>query len=373
MRNIKLSKMIKSFITMSLCCVLLSGVWEKPIMAATPITVTYNQNQLSLSSPPRLVGKSVMLPLRDLSQQLGYLVDWESSTGKIEIKEGNYSAILYLGNKEAQVNGKPMTLETAPQIIQGVTYVPLRFIGEAMGMGVDWQAKENTVALEGKYTVDYKTKKLMVRTASGKKVVGDINTYDEHVVDGMNISLTKTKAGSEMVSVNYSIAGALSQTATTTFYIKDGKVIDKLVEKPSVLSTAGILYKNNEVAISTGTEFKVYDDLTGTLIKAYNLKEKLGGEGFAPISYSNNYIVGRYEKTIHVIDLVSGKATRILDFIPEGTEKEKEAKYYVYPFDMGLTAQDTINLVWETEEALVFKYHDAVENKDKTITYIIGK
>ncbi len=42
-------------------------------------------------------------------------------------------------------------------------------------------------------------------------------------------------------------------------------------------------------------------------------------------------------------------------------------------FDMPLTAQDSIGLVWERDAALPFKYHDSVEDKDKTITYMIGK
>lgn len=354
-------------------CLLLGTAQVSELMAANKISITYNHEELILSSEPKVIKQSVMLPLRDLSQQLGYKVNWEQATGKIEIVDGTYVVVLQVGSKVAQVNGKVVTIDVVPQAINGVTYVPLRFISEAMEMGVQWNSKESKVALEGKYTVDEANKKLMARTASGKKVVGDIKTYDEYLGNGASVSVKRTKAGSEVVSVTYVIQGALTVTASTTFYIKDGKVIDRLVEEPSILATAGILYKNNEVAISTGTELKIYDDLSGTLVKSYNLKEKLGEEGFVPMSYGKNYIVGRYQNTIHVIDLVNGKVTRILDFIPEGTEEEKEAKYFVYMFDMPLTAQDNIKLAWETEEALVFKYHDTVEDKDKTITYIIGK
>lgn len=372
MKGINKKGIVKSFSGIVASLLLLGTPQMNELMAASKISVTYNNQELMLSNEPQVIKQSVMLPLRDLSEQLGYKVNWEQATGKIEIVDGAYKVVLQVGSKVAEVNGKIVTIDVAPQTINGVTYIPLRFVSEALEMGVQW-SKENKVALEGKYTVDEANKKLMVRTASGKKVVGDINTYDEYLVNGGSVTLKRTNSGSEMVCVTYSIQGALTQTASTTFYMKDGKVIDKLVEEPSILATAGILYKNNEVAISTGTEFKIYDDLTGTLVKAYNLKEKLGGEGFVPISYGNNYIVGRYQNTIHVIDLVSGKVTRILDSIPEETEKEKEAKYYVYTFDMPLTSQDNINLVWETEEALVFKYHDTVEDKDKTITYIIGK
>lgn len=351
---------------------LLVTMWPSELMAANKISITYNQEELILSNEPKVIKQSVMLPLRDLSQQLGYKVNWDQATGKIEVVEGPYVVALEVGHKEAQVNGKVVAIEVAPEIINGVTYVPLRLIGEAMEMDVQWNSKESQVSLEGKYTVDEVNKELMVRTTSGKKVVGAIKTYDEHLGNGPSVSIKRTKQGSEIVSVAYVVQGGLTEIASTTFYIKEGKVIDTLVEEPSILPKSGILYKNHEVAISTGAQLKIYDDTTGSLVTSYNLKEKLGGEGFVPLSYGENYMVGRYENTIHVIDLVSGKVTRILDLIPEDTEEEKEAKYFVYMFDMPLTAQDNIKLVWETEQALVFKYHDTVENKDKTITYKIG-
>ncbi len=353
-------------------CTLISMSQSYELRAAEKVEVTYNNWTLQLSKAPQMINQRVMLPLRDLSEQLGYEVNWDKSTGKIEIIDGSYKVALYVGSKEAVVNGKNITIEVAPQSIKGVTYVPLRFVSEAMEMSIQWDSKTGKVNLEGKYTVDKKNKKLMVRTEAGKKVVGDVETYEEYCVDDVNLNLKRTKAGSELVSVNYIIQGALTNTATTTFYIKDGKVIDKLVEEPSVLRNTGILYRNNQVVISTGSEFKIYDDLTGTLIKSYNLKEKLGEEGFVPISYGEHYLVGRFENIIHVIDLVNGKVVRILDFIPETTEAEKEAKYYVYMSDMQF-AQDSIDLVWETEDALVFKYYDTVAKVDKTITYCIGK
>ena len=373
MGSINKSRIIKFFGGFIAGGLLLNALQWNEVMAARTVEVTYNNMALELSNEPKMVEQRIMLPLRDISRQLGYEVNWEKATGKIEVVDGSYKVILQLGSKSAVVNGEAITIETAPQSIHGVTYVPLRFVGEAMELGVQWNDKESKVNLEGKYTVDKKAKKLMVRTQNGKKAVGDVETYEGLCVDWEGVSLMRTKVGSEIVSADYLIQGALTNTAATIFYIKDGKVIDRFIEEPSVLPKAGILLKENQVAISTGTEFKIYDDLTGMLIKSYNLKEKLGGEGFAPISYGENYIVGRYENTIHVIDLVSGKVTRILDFIPESTEEEKEAKYYVYMDDMKLTAQDNIKLVWETDKALVFKYYDAVEKQDKTITYSIGK
>ncbi|MFR2837444.1 MAG: hypothetical protein ACLTBU_00045 [Zhenhengia sp.] len=76
--------------------------------------------------------------------------------------------------------------------------------------------------------------------------------------------------------------------------------------------------------------------------------------------------MGRYERTIHVVDLVTGKVTRILDLIPEVDQG------YVFQSDMHLN-EDDIKLVWETDKALVFKYYSITEQIEKTVTCKLGE
>ncbi|AZN43470.1 copper amine oxidase [Paenibacillus albus] len=45
---------------------------------------------------------------------------------------------LKLGSKSAKVDGKPYSLDVAPVLLNGTTYLPLRFISEAMGAQVSW-------------------------------------------------------------------------------------------------------------------------------------------------------------------------------------------------------------------------------------------
>ncbi|QHW32583.1 copper amine oxidase [Paenibacillus rhizovicinus] len=47
---------------------------------------------------------------------------------------------LKLGSKNATVGGKPYQLDVAPLLLNGTTYLPLRFVTEAMGAQIGWDA-----------------------------------------------------------------------------------------------------------------------------------------------------------------------------------------------------------------------------------------
>ena len=51
------------------------------------------------------------------------------------------------GKDTATVNGRPVELESPPLVKQGTTLVPLRFVGEGMGLEVGWDNGTKTVSL----------------------------------------------------------------------------------------------------------------------------------------------------------------------------------------------------------------------------------
>ena len=56
-------------------------------------------------------------------------------------------------------NGKDRTLHTPPRVVHGVTYVPLRFVSEALGADVRWDSDKHTVTIMADgYTADVKPK-----------------------------------------------------------------------------------------------------------------------------------------------------------------------------------------------------------------------
>lgn len=354
------------------------------VMAATKIGVNYNGKAMTLAQEPKVIQNSILLPIRTISEELGYTVLWQQGTGKISISNGTDSVQLEIGKKSATVNGKAATLLVAPQVISDTTYVPLRFVGEALNLNVEWDSNKKCANLSdasqsttgttnqantsaAQYTVDKANKKLMMTTSSGKTILADITTLEGDATVVPSVSCKKTKYGNDLVEVSETISGALTGNTSTVFYIKDGKVIDKNERELFYTCEQGIAYYENEIAFCTGRYLRIYDDQTGNLIQKYDLNELKQAEfGLDLMKLGKNFAMGRSNNTLHIVDFKSGAITRVLDYVPEADQ------FSVYQDDLYL-ATDNIKLVWETEDALVFKYYSETEKQDKTITYKIGQ
>ena len=109
-----------------------------------------NGTPTSLEAAPYIdpVSQRTMMPLRFISEALGANVTWKAETRQVIITSGDTEIILTIGSTEALVNGIPMTLE-APPVIQppGRTFVPLRFISEALGVEVTWHPETQSITL----------------------------------------------------------------------------------------------------------------------------------------------------------------------------------------------------------------------------------
>ncbi|WP_225999148.1 N-acetylmuramoyl-L-alanine amidase family protein [Paenibacillus sp. BJ-4] len=101
---------------------------------------------------PEMVNGKVMVPLRVVGEQLGYQFKWEPQAYKISIQKNNTDMSMYVGRTSADVNGKTVSLDAPPVLRGNSTMVPLRFVGEQMGLKVDWNNKSKSVNLSQKAT-----------------------------------------------------------------------------------------------------------------------------------------------------------------------------------------------------------------------------
>ncbi|CAI6058311.1 hypothetical protein PAECIP112173_01681 [Paenibacillus sp. JJ-100] len=92
-------------------------------------------------------GKTVMVPIRIVSENLGYDVKWDQAAQTVYVQRGTNSIEMTAGKDAALVNGNVVNLDAPPLIKQGTTLVPLRFIGEGMGLRVGWDNGTKTVSL----------------------------------------------------------------------------------------------------------------------------------------------------------------------------------------------------------------------------------
>ena len=93
---------------------------------------------INLDVPPQMINGRAMVPMRAIFEALGATVNWSESTRTVTGTKGNTSIILVINNTTAIVNGQPVTLEQPAVTINSRTLVPLRFVGEALGVQVNW-------------------------------------------------------------------------------------------------------------------------------------------------------------------------------------------------------------------------------------------
>lgn len=93
----------------------------------------------------------VLVPLRAIGEALDMSVEWNEQMGEITLQKRNTNLKLTIDSNMAIVNGQVVTLDTMPQIIDNHTFVPLRFIGESLGLTVCWDDEAKSAILQEKY------------------------------------------------------------------------------------------------------------------------------------------------------------------------------------------------------------------------------
>lgn len=80
----------------------------------------------------------MLVPLRGIVDYLGADVGWDSKTSSILIKNSAKEIKLQAGSNTANINGASVQMDTAPTLVNGYTMVPLRFLSEQLGYNVKW-------------------------------------------------------------------------------------------------------------------------------------------------------------------------------------------------------------------------------------------
>jgi len=112
------------------------------------INVTVNGQAVPFPGQgPVQQGGTVLVPLRGVFEKLGASVQFDAPTKTIRAVKGQTTVTLRLGDATAFVNGTPRPLSVAAAVTGGATLVPLRFVSEALGAQVKWEASARVVQI----------------------------------------------------------------------------------------------------------------------------------------------------------------------------------------------------------------------------------
>ena len=113
-------------------------------------------NQLEIFDvEPQIIDSRTMVPMRQIFEDVGAVVEWDAATQTVTARRkvsDNYgidetTVSLTIGSNKITINGEEQTMDVVPQIVNGRTLVPVRFISEALGAKVEWIADSQVVKI----------------------------------------------------------------------------------------------------------------------------------------------------------------------------------------------------------------------------------
>lgn len=118
------------------------------VTADTPnITVTVDGNAVAFDAKPEMVNDRVMVPMRAIFEKLGAEVTWNQTTQTVTATTIDKVITTTIGSTVMTVNGEEKIMDVAPYIKEERTYVPARFVSEALSCDVQWAQDTYTVVI----------------------------------------------------------------------------------------------------------------------------------------------------------------------------------------------------------------------------------
>lgn len=110
--------------------------------------VVYDNKILAFEQPPVIQDDRTLIPIRFLFEQMGATVDWDSETRTAAISQNDRTITFSIDNTIATVNGQPAQMDVPARLINEKTMVPLRFLSENLGYTVDWDGENRIITIE---------------------------------------------------------------------------------------------------------------------------------------------------------------------------------------------------------------------------------
>ena len=161
MRMEKQNPLIQKAARKALAGFLAINLLAAPLMAGLPgralgaesIGIYVNGQLLETDTPAYLSGGRTLIPIRVLMENLGAQVEWDGTSRTIKVMKSDGGSItLWADNRlvcydMAGVKSYDVC-DVAPAITDGRTYVPLRLVGNALGLSVEWDSVNRRVTVD---------------------------------------------------------------------------------------------------------------------------------------------------------------------------------------------------------------------------------
>ena len=104
------------------------------------IGIFLNGKKLTFDVEPRIVNNRIVVPLRAIFEAFGATVEFNYAERTVTSKLEDKVVVLIIGDDSPSVNGQTVLIDQPAIIINNRTLAPLRFVAEAFGGTVEWNS-----------------------------------------------------------------------------------------------------------------------------------------------------------------------------------------------------------------------------------------
>lgn len=124
---------------------------EPVVFTIGSTTYKVGDEEKTMDAAPFVEAGRTYMPLRYVAEAVGVKGDniiWDQANQTATfIKDGRVAQVK-VGSKTLLLNGASITMDAAAQVKDGRTYIPVRFVAQALGASVDYNAADNTVTVK---------------------------------------------------------------------------------------------------------------------------------------------------------------------------------------------------------------------------------
>ncbi|HAU34020.1 copper amine oxidase N-terminal domain-containing protein [Lysinibacillus fusiformis] len=133
-------------------------LWTASPADAATLQLKIDEVVVKTDTAPEVKNNRTMVPLRVISENLGAQVQWKDS--QIILSTNQPTVILTLNSQTVIKNGQAEQLNTTPYLKNNRTFVPIRFIAETFGSQVDYKQSTVNIATKPLFINNQKIKAL---------------------------------------------------------------------------------------------------------------------------------------------------------------------------------------------------------------------
>jgi len=173
--------------------------------ATSKLTIKVNNKIISSDVEPFIKNGTTYVPLRFVADALNVdSITWHAATKSVSIKDSGTTILLFINKNYAYVNTEYKTLENNALLSNDRTFVPIRFISETLGANVNWDKANYVVSISSKTSNPSTSKKPINYTSSSSSSATSTQASSQNTTPS-NFSQNSSKNTSSESITNDSI------------------------------------------------------------------------------------------------------------------------------------------------------------------------